>query len=850
MRGSIESSELKDWQAALDVMTEEKGDAYAKRLLGELSQYLMGASQSYWNNITVTFSVDTKLVDACSKLIRWNAAVMVLKAGEYGSEIGGHLSSYASSTHMYEVGLNYFFKGHDNEPGDLILFQGHSSPGIYARSYLMGQLTESQLLHFRREVMGQGLSSYPHPWLMPDYWQFPTVSMGLGPLQGIYHAKLMKYMEARGFLKPSSRKVWVFCGDGEMDEVESIGALGVATRESLDNLIFVINCNLVRLDGPCRGNGQIMQELAGYFQGFGWDVIKVVWSQAWLDLVAKDSSGYLKERLMTLKDGQLQLMFVDKTNMQAWFLGDKNLAPLVEGWAINQFEALLPGGHDIQLVANAFHQATQSKKPCVVCVLTEKGHGLPGVSGKNTSHNQKNLSEDQLAKYAKHLGIKDPALAFQHPGESDHRIHFMKSQRDKLGGLLPRRHIASMSLSCPAIDAFGALLKPEADREFSTTMAFVRVLNILLRESSIAKRIVPILADEGRTLGMEGLFRQIGIYQSGGQQYTPHDRDEVSYYKESFDGQLLQEGLNEAGATSMWLAAATSYSVHQTPLIPIYAYYSMFGFQRVGDIIWAAADSRARGFLIGATAGRTTLGGEGLQHNDATSQLIASTIPNCRSYDPCYAYELAIIMQHGMKEMYEEQKDVFYYITVMNENYQHPEMVDDCYRDVIEGMYCIENASGAVVDLLASGTILRQMQRAAKWIRENTNISIRVWSVTSWSELAKNASIKTSQNKTTFIANKLEGSQLVVAASDYVKALPGLIHEYIACPYYTLGTDGFGMSDTREVLRQYYGVSEKEIAKSVIKAMVDVSLIDVLTANKLIEKSQMINPLADDRRSV
>lgn len=848
MKDSVESSELKDWLAALDVLVEEKGDAYAQSLLSSLSQHIGLSGQSpYWNTKSEKFLVDVESVESISRLVRWNAAIMVLKAGDHGSEVGGHLSSYASSSHMYEVGFNYFFKGYSEGLGDLVLFQGHSSPGMYARSFLLDELTEDQLQHFRREVEGKGISSYPHPWLMPNYWQFPTVSMGLGPLQGIYHAKLMKYLEARGLLSPSDRKVWVFCGDGEMDEVESLGALGVASRESLDNLIFVINCNLVRLDGPCRGNGQIMQELSGYFSGFGWDVIKVVWSKPWLDLVAKDKQNYLQKRLVALKDGELQALLVDLESLKSWFYSDSQLAILVQGWTDSQFAALVPGGHDIQLVADAFNQAVQSSKPAVVMVLTEKGHGLPGVSGKNTSHNQKKLSDKQLNDYASYLGMPN-SLDFVKPDQVDKRMAFMRERRQALGGKLPFRYMEAEKLITPELSLFEPILNPDQDRSLSTTMSFVRILNLMLRDKNISEKIVPILADEGRTLGMEGLFRQIGIYHQGGQQYRPYDRDEVSYYKEAATGQLCQEGLNEAGAMSMWLAAATSYSVHQLPLIPIYAYYSMFGFQRVGDIIWAAADSRARGFLMGATAGRTTLGGEGLQHNDATSQLIASTIPNCRSYDPCYSYELAVIMAHGLEEMYQQQKDVFYYITIMNENYTHPVMPKEVSEGIIKGMYCIEEASRPVIDLLASGTILRQMQQAAQWLREHTGVKIRVWSVTSWSELAKEGSIAKSKQQASYVEKCLGESQLVVAASDYVRALPGLIHEFVGRPYLTLGTDGFGMSDTRQALRDYYGVSNEAIANAVIWAMLDMSLIDVVTATKLSEKHTHINPLTDDRR--
>jgi pyruvate dehydrogenase E1 component len=842
MKEKLEPSELKEWLAAIDVLLEEKGSTYAHALLSQVSARVSEegstCSSDYWNShFQISYDIDVKMVQKSSEIVRWNAMAMVVLAAEHGSELGGHISSYASSSIMYEVGFNCFFKSSENSVGDLVLFQGHSSPGMYARSFLLDQLSESQLRHFRREAKGNGIPSYPHPWLMPNYWQFPTVSMGLGPLQGIYSAKLIKYLESRSLLQKHNRNVWVFCGDGEMDEVESIGALGVASRELLDNLIFVVNCNLVRLDGPCRGNGQIMQELSGYFHGFGWEVIKVVWSQPWLDLVAKDSTGRLKERLMRLNDGQLQSLFVSLDSLIAWLREDEAIAQIVMNWEKEKFQELVPGGHDIQMVANAFCQATQAKRPCVVLVLTEKGYGVPNVAGKNTSHNQKNLSEEQIKSYAQFLKVdRDPQapLDFHHPGKEDETLAFMQKQRAVLGGQLPFRHESGGSLEIPPLAHFDPLLKPSTDREFSTTMAFVRMLNLMLRHDPIKEKIVPILADEGRTLGMEGLFRQIGIYAAQGQQYVPYDRQEVSYYKEASNGQLIQEGINEAGALSMWLAAATSYSVHQLPLIPIYAYYSMFGFQRVGDLIWAAADSRARGFLMGATAGRTTLGGEGLQHNDGTSLLTAATIPNCKSYDPCYAYELAVIMQHGMVEMFQDEVDVFYYITMMNENYHHPVMPQGAEEGIRKGMYCIDSEEHAVVELMASGTILREMQAAAVWLREYTNVKINVWSVTSWSELAREATEASLHNQVSYLDQVMnQNAQLVVAASDYVRALPGLVSESISRPFVTLGTDGFGMSDTRQALRDYYGVSQDAIKVSVLWAMVDVSLLDRLDAERL-----------------
>lgn len=852
---NIEEDDLRDWGAALDVLVEEQGLPYGQELLQTLAQRIGAsfAATHYWNTAAEHYDVDVQMVEKVSCLVRWNAAQMVCYAGTFGSEIGGHLSSYASSSILYEIGFNYFFKGQERDMGDLVLYQGHSSPGMYARSYLESQLTLEQVMHFRREVDQKGVSSYPHPWLMPNYWQFPTVSMGLGPLQGIYHARLMKYLTARGLIEKSDRKVWVFCGDGEMDEVESIGALGVATREKVDNLIFVVNCNLVRLDGPCRGNTQIIPELARYFSGAGWEVLQLVWSQSWLDLAQQDSTNYLKRKMQSLVDGELQVLLSDIIALQKWFEDDAKLSGLVRGWSKDDFKKLQPGGHDTQLVADAYARAVSISKPVVILALTAKGRGLEGVVSQNNSHNQKKLSDEQKDLYLDYLNLKEEVERhdFYHPGEKDARIEFMHDRRKALGGYIPTRQAVSEKLEIPGLDHFETMLNADEDREFSTTMAYVRFLNLLLRDKNIAERVVPILCDEGRTLGMEGMFRQVGIYQPDGQKYVPVDKQGVSFYKEDSKGQLLQEGINEAGAMSSWIAAATSYSVHHCPLIPIYSFYSMFGFQRVGDLIWAAADSRARGFLMGATAGKTTLGGEGLQHNDGHSHLIASTVPNCRSYDPCYAYELAVIMQHGLHEMYHEQKDVFYYITMMNENYTHPQMPEGVESDIVRGMYCIEDAQDSLVDLMASGAILRQALLAAKWLRENLNISVRVWSVTSWTELSRESYQARIEQKRSFLEGCLgDCPQVVVAASDYVRALPAMLHEAIGRPYYTLGTDGFGMSDTRDALRGYYGVCDQSIAVSVMRAMVDVGLLDASELGKHDLKAQNKAVFCDDRRQM
>lgn len=849
MGSRIDPQEKKEWIAALEVLIEERGKGYGEALLSSLANHIgYGMSSPYWNSGFASSKIEIDLAERASALIRWNAMMMVLHAGEYGSEIGGHLSTFASSYVLMETGNNVFFRGSDESLGDLVLYQGHASPGNYARSYLLDQLSLEQIQHFRREVEGRGISSYPHPWLMPNYWQFPTVSMGLGPLQAIYHAKLMRYMESRGFLEPSDRRVFAFLGDGEMDEVESLGALGVASRENLDNLIFIVNCNLVRLDGPCRGNGQIIQELGQYFAGYGWQVIKLVWSQAWLDLVEKDDSGYLQEKLMGLLDGQIQALYA-KGSLKAWFLEDPKLAKLVVDFKEADFDQLLPGGHDWQLVANAYQTAIEAKKPAVILAMTEKGYGFKGVASKNISHNQKSLSKDQIQDYSQFLKLDKEisGAEFYHPGWEDERIQYLMKKRELLGGHLPKRRERSIDLKILEVEGLLESLRLDVSKGFSTTMGFVKILNILLRDNEIKSRIVPIVADEGRTLGMEGLFSKIGIYQSGGQQYTPHDKGEISYYKEMDNGQLIQEGLNEAGAMAMWNACATAYSVHDCPLIPIYAYYSMFGFQRVGDMIYAAADSRARGFLMGGTAGKTTLGGEGLQHNDGTSLLIASTIPNCKSYDPCYTYEMAVIMQDGMKKMYQQQQDVFYYLTMMNENYPQPPMPKGVEKGILKGMYCLESRDSSV-DLLASGAILQQAIQAAEWLLHEAGIAVNVWSVTSYCELYRDAEVAKREKKTSYLQDCLQDSQLVVACSDYVKALPGLIHEHVERPFVTLGTDGFGMSDTRESLRDYFGVSKAMIAKCVVWSMVDVSLLEAEKAEKLVGKLSGMHPLMDDRR--
>lgn len=844
----MDRSEQAEWLAALDVLIEEHGKSYGESLLAKLASHMgYDLASVYWNSKLEHHDIDIQMCQKASALVRWNAVFIVQNASKLDSELGGHMSTFASCYALLEIGNYYFFKGSENTLGDLIFYQGHASPGNYASSYLMDKLTLKQIENFRREVSGEGISSYPHPWLMPEYWQFPTVSMGLGPIQAIYQAKLIKYLAARQLLPETGRKVYAFLGDGEMDEVESLGALGVATREGLDNLVFIVNCNLVRLDGPCRGNGQIIQELSRYFSGFGWSVIKLVWSQAWLDLIAKDDSGYLQQKLMQLYDGEIQALYANN-GLKEWLEKDEKTASLVEGFEQEDFDKLLPGGQDLQLVANAFKTVGMADKPCVLLVMTEKGYGLQ-VASHNTSHNKKSLSDKQLKAYAEFLGLDEElkSYSFHHPGKRDKRIRFMQARRKELGGHLPQRKTKAYSLKIMKQKELVKALKLDVKRSFSTTMGFVRILNVLLRDKNIKDRLVPILADEGRSLGMEGLFSKIGIYHSGGQKYVPHDRDQVSYYKESENGQLIQEGLSEAGAMAMWMACATSYSVHGLPLIPIYSFYSMFGFQRVGDMIHAAADCRSRGFLMGGTSGKTTLAGEGLQHCDGTSLLSASAIPNCKSYDPCFAYEMAVIMHKGLEEMYELEQDVFYYISMMNENYPQPEMPKGVEEGIIKGMYCLVEPKSAI-DILASGAILHQAILASEWLQHKAGVPVKVWSVTSYCELYREAECAKRDNQESYLGKCLEGSQLVVACSDYVKALPSMIYEHTNRPTVILGTDGFGMSDTRDVLREYYGVSHQGIARSVIMAMVDVGLMDMVKAKKLVSQLSGVHPLRDDRR--
>lgn len=796
-------------------------------------------------------------------LIRWNAVAMVLRAGKYAPELGGHIASYASSSTLYETGFNYFFKGPNGEHGgDLVYIQGHSSPGIYARAFLEGRLTEEKLQKFRQEVEVDGLSSYPHPWLMGDFWQFPTVSMGLGPLQAIYQARFLKYLENRGLIKAEGRRVWAFLGDGEMDEVESVGALSIAAREKLDNLIFVVNCNLQRLDGPVRGNGKIIQELEGVFRGAGWNVIKVVWGGRWDPLFARDKEGWMQKRMEECLDGDYQSYKANDGSYvrQHFFNEYPELKKMVDNLSDDEIWRLNRGGHDPQKVFAAYAQAVEHKgSPTVILAKTIKGYGMGAAGeGQNITHQQKKMTLDQLKAFRDRFSIpisddKIADIPFYKPEDDSPEIKYIKKQREALGGYLPSRSSSVEPLKVPSLDDFASVTKGMGEREISTTMAFVRILSILLKNKELSSRIVPIVPDECRTFGMEGLFRQIGIYSPVGQLYTPVDHEQVMYYREAQDGQILEEGINEAGAFCSWMAAGTSYSSNKLVMIPFYIYYSMFGFQRIGDLAWAAGDMQAKGFLLGGTAGRTTLAGEGLQHQDGHSHLYASTIPNCVSYDPTFAYELAVIIQNGLYRMYEKMDNIFYYITVMNENYIQPDMPKGVEEGIIRGMYVLKESkkkSKNHVQLMGSGTILREVIKAAQMLEEDYSVTSDLWSVTSFNELRRdglaierhNAMHPQEKNQECYVSSQLKARQgPVIAATDYMRIYADQIRPYVPNRYVTLGTDGYGRSDTRERLRHFFEVDAKFIVLSALNALVAEGTID---KSKVVDamKRYNINP--------
>jgi len=870
----IDPAETREWIEALQAVLEQDGSERAHFLIEQLVAVTrhsgfdipFSANTAYINTIPVAqqaqFPGDFTIEHKIRAYVRWNAMMMVLRANK-NTNVGGHIASFASAAVLYDVGFNHFWhapsEAHD---GDLLFVQGHSAPGDYARSFLLGRLTDQQMDSFRQEVDGNGLSSYPHPWLMPDYWQFPTVSMGLGPIMAIYQARFMRYLQDRGFATTSGRKVWAFLGDGETDEPESLGAISMAGREKLDNLIFVVNCNLQRLDGPVRGNGKIIQELESAFRGAGWNVIKVIWGHRWDALLARDNEGLLVKRMMECVDGDFQTFKAkDGAYVREFFFNTPELKAMVADWSDRDIWELNRGGHDATKVFAAFHSAVNHEgQPSVILAKTIKGYGM-GESGQaqNITHQQKKMSTESLSRFRDRyeLPIKDdelyslPYLTFP---EGSKELTYMQQRRSNLGGNLPARRAKSYALDVPVLNDFKALLEASGEgREISTTMAFVRLLNILTKDKNIGKRIVPIVPDESRTFGMEGMFRQLGIWSQVGQLYTPQDADQLMFYKEDKHGQVLQEGINEAGGLCDWIAAGTSYSTHNVPMIPFFIYYSMFGFQRIGDLIWAAADQRTRGFLMGGTAGRTTLNGEGLQHEDGHSHLFSATVPNCISYDPTYAYELAVIIQDGLRRMYVEQEDVFYYITVMNENYEHPAMPKGVEQDILKGMYSYRQGAkkkGPRVQLLGSGVIFREVEFAAELLRNDWGVESDLWSCTSFTELARDGQTierwnrlhPTETAKKSHVANCLDSATgPVIAASDYTRAFAEQIRAYISAPYTVLGTDGFGRSDTRENLRRFFEVDRYHVTVAALKSLADLGQFDAAKVDVAIAKYG-INP--------
>lgn len=877
----IDPIETREWLDALQSVYANDGPERAAYIIQELLNKasaegvpLQGSVNTpYRNTISTTeerlIPPDEGMAKRIAALIRWNAVAMVLRAGKYAPELGGHIASYASSSTLYETGFNHFFKG-PNGPngGDLLYIQGHSSPGIYARAFLEGRISEEQLQNFRQEVEKDGLSSYPHPWLMPDFWQFPTVSMGLGPLQAIYQARFLKYLENRGLIKAEGRKVWAFLGDGEVDEPESLGALSIAAREKLDNLIFVVNCNLQRLDGPVRGNGKIIQELEGIFKGAGWNVIKVIWGGRWDPLLAHDKEGILQKRMQECVDGDYQAYKAnDGAYVRDHFFGKyPELKKMVEHLSDDEIWRLNRGGHDSQKVYAAYAAAVEHQgSPTVILAKTVKGYGMGAAGeGLNITHQQKKMTVDQLKAFRDRFSIpvSDDVIGdipFYKPSEDSPEIKYLRKQRETLGGYLPARSIESPKLPIPPLDDFSSVMKGLGEREISTTMAFVRILSILLKNKDLAKHIVPIVPDECRTFGMEGMFRQIGIYSPVGQLYTPVDHEQVMYYREAKDGQILEEGINEAGAFCSWIAAATSYSTNKLPMIPFYIYYSMFGFQRIGDLAWAAGDMQARGFLLGGTAGRTTLAGEGLQHQDGHSHLLASTIPNCITYDPTYAYELAVIIQDGLRRMYREQENVFYYITVMNENYMQPDMPEGVEEGILKGMYQLKSSAKkakAHVQLMGSGTILREVELAAQWLEKDYGVTSDIWSVTSFNELRRDGLNCERHNmlhpeeapQIPFVTQQLKDKRgPVIAATDYMRIYADQVRSYVPQHYVTLGTDGYGRSDTRKQLRHFFEVDAKYVVLAALNALVQEGTLDKATIKDAIKRYSIdpdkLNPM-------
>jgi len=896
MKQDADPQETREWLDALSGVLAIEGPDRAHFLIEQLIEaarqsgaYLpFSANTAYINTIPTELQVripgDQEIEHRIRSYVRWNAMAMVLRANKT-TNVGGHIASFASAATLYDVGFNHFWHApSESHGGDLVFVQGHSSTGVYARAYMLGRLTDTQLDNFRQEVDGTGISSYPHPWLMPDFWQFPTVSMGLGPLMAIYQARFMKYLQDRDIVHTEGRKVWAFMGDGEMDEPESMGAIGMASRENLDNLIFVVNCNLQRLDGPVRGNGKIIQELESDFRGAGWNVIKVIWGTHWEALFARDKKGLLRNRMMEALDGEYQTFkSKDGAYVREHFFNTPELKEMVADWGDEEIWHLNRGGHDPHKIYTAFHAAANHQgQPTVILAKTIKGYGM-GSSGEaqNITHQQKKMSSESLRIFRNRYQIPVPddkleEIPYVNFAEGSPELAYMHARRKELGGYLPQRRRKAAPLVVPELAAFERFLKSTDDREISTTMAFVQILQLLLRDKNIAKHIVPIVPDESRTFGMEGMFRQLGIWNQQGQLYTPQDHDQLMFYKEDKNGQILQEGINEAGGMCDWIAAATSYSTHGVQMIPFYIFYSMFGFQRVGDLCWAAGDMRSRGFLLGGTAGRTTLNGEGLQHEDGHSHLISATVPNCISWDPSFAFEVAVIIQDGLRRMNQEQEDVYYYITLMNENYTHPAMPDGAAGDILKGMYKLRDADGGPptlaplaapaggaaraqggpsreqvegksprVQLLGSGVILREVIAAAELLKQDWGVDADIWGCPSFTELSRDGNAVTRWN-TLHPADKPRRSHVerclkdtqgpVIVATDYMRLFAEQIRPLVPRRYVVLGTDGFGRSDTREKLRGFFEVNSHYVTVAALKALADDGTIPVAKVTEAIKK--------------
>jgi pyruvate dehydrogenase E1 component len=877
----LDPVETREWLDALEAIVEAEGPERATFILRKLLDRARALrvplppvlNTPYCNTIPLAdqpqYPGNVEIESRISALVRWNALAMVVRANKKNAELGGHLATYASVADLFEVGCNHFFRA--GQSGDLVYWQPHAAPGVYARAFLEGRLSEAQLDNYRQETGGNGLPSYCHPWLMPEFWQFPTGSMGLGPINAIYQARFMRYLENRGILETRGRKVWEFVGDGEMDEPESLAGLSLAAREGLDNLIFVVNCNLQRLDGPVRGNGSIIQELEGLFAGAGWNVIKVLWGSDWDPLFARDHENIILRRLHETVDGEFQKYAATdgRFNRENFFNKYPELQKLVAHLSDEDIDRLKRGGHDPVKIYAAYHAAVHHQgQPTVILAQTKKGYGMGHWGqGKMTAHQQKKLEDDALIafrdRFALPLSDEDVReLRLHKPAGDSPEMKYLQQRRQALGGAIPARAAKAQSLPAPALDTMAKFMDGSGGREQSTTMVFVQLLAQWLRDANIGKRIVPIVADEARTFGMQALFRQVAIYSSAGQTYEPEDKDELLYYKEARDGQILEEGITESGALSSWIAAATSYSAHGVPMLPFYIFYSCFGFQRIGDLVWAAADSRSRGFLLGATAGRTTLSGEGLQHEDGSSHVLFSTVPNCVAYDPCFGYELAVILQDGMRRMLEDQEDVFYYVTVMNENYAHPPIPEGAREGIIKGMYRLRGGAPSPlagegrgdggkkenapqVQLLGSGTILREVIAAAELLQQDWNVAADVWSVTSFTELRRegievdrwNRLHPDATPRRTHVENCLAPTAgPVIAATDYMRTVGDMIRNWVPRRYTVLGTDGFGRSDSRAALRDFFEVDRRHIAVAALKALADEGSVERKRVSEAIAK--------------